>query len=395
MHLHIKVFKLGTFKHLGMSMKSNLTTAMIGKISPLIPKDENLILFYDYGRIGDNPLYLFKEMVKLGYSEDYTLLWIVSNNKYAKLIVDNGGAAVIESNKGELLKYILKAKYYVTSTGPPLWKSSTQILISLWHGIPLKQLPRHFSSFGKRIDYLVTTSEFACLLLGFPFQLPPEKCHPLGQPRCDALFTPTEKSINILSQLLRINPKGYTEILMYLPTFRDYNSGITFQMTLGLINNPEFRDYVSQNNLLFLVKPHPRDEKLFEKYESEYIKVIKNNDLLSRFLTLYDLLPAIDVLVTDYSSVYFDYLLLNRPIVFYVPDLEKYRETRGFLLEPYEKWTPGDKARTVEELIWALEEAINNPKKWERERIWLRDVMFKYQDGKSSERIIKYFWGDV
>ncbi|WP_366078591.1 CDP-glycerol glycerophosphotransferase family protein [Thermococcus sp.] len=75
--------------------------------------------------------------------------------------------------------------------------------------------------------------------------------------------------------------------------------------------------------------------------------------------------------------------------------MEEYRKTRGFLLEPYERWTPGDKARNISELIWALDEALNNPDKWKKEREWLRDVMFKYQDGKSSERIIKYFWGDV
>ena len=110
-------------------------------------------------------------------------------------------------------------------------------------------------------------------------------------------------------------------------------------------------------------------------------------------MTIYDVLAFVDVLITDYSSIYFDYLLLNRPIVFYVPDLERYKETRGFLLEPYEKWTPGDKARTIPGLIQALQEAIDNPDKWKREREWLRDVMFKYQDGKASERIIKYFWG--
>ena len=363
---------------------------LFSKINRFLPK-RNVILFYSTVDFNDNPFYLYKKAIELGVCEEYECIWIVNSMEGKRRVETFGGHAIYRGDKRKLLRVISSAKYFVSANGPPLWKSSNQIAIELWHGIPLKTIGNLFPT----VDYFISTSKFSSLIFSFSLGIKVSKFIPLGQPRCDALFMPSQKAMENLSQILGADVTEYTKTIMYLPTFRDYDSKATSRISLELINNSKFRDFLSQNNVLFIVKPHPHDEKLFEKYESDHIKIIKNEELLSRFLTLYDILPAVDILVTDYSSVYFDYLLLNRPIVFYIPDLEKYRETRGFLLEPYEKWTPGDKARTLEELVVALEEAINNPRKWERERLWLRDVMFKYQDGKASERIIKYFWGDV
>ncbi len=361
----------------------------------VIPKNSKIILFYDYGRFGDNPYYIFRRLIELGYHKKYKLIWIVSSED-AKCRVENmGGHGIIDSDSFNVLKFILRAKYYVTSSGPPHWKAKNQKVIMLWHGIPLKKLPIHFEEYGKYVDHLVTSSEMECLLLSSSFRTSPQKCTPLGHPRCDALLIGREYSTRFLERLLGHAVESYDSVVMYLPTFRDYDPKATLNLVSSVILNQEFQKYLKNNNLIFLVKPHPRDESLFEKYESKFIKIITNQKLNAESLTIYDILPAVDVLVTDYSSVYFDYLLLNRPIVFYVPDLEEYKKTRGFLLEPYERWTPGDKARNISELIWALDEALNNPDKWREEREWLRDVMFKYQDGKSSERIIKYFWGNV
>lgn len=376
---------------------------VFSKISRLVPKDDRIIMFISTPDFSDNPRYLYERARKI--LRGYKFVWLVTDKtKFRDLELRDDSTVFVQYRTFECLKWMLKAKYLVLSHGVPYWKSGNQIAILLWHGLPLKTIGKYVVSqssshkyrFGTRsmkfVNYFITTSEFLNVIFGSCFELPLRVFLPLGQPRCDAIFTPKSKSMSTLSNLLDINPANYAGVVMYFPTFRDYSPDATLQITLDIINNSRFKNFLSQNNLLFLMKPHPHDEKLFKKYESDYIKIIKNKDLLTCLLTLYDILPAVDVLVTDYSSIYFDYLLLNRPIVFYIPDLRKYRETRGFLLEPYEKWTPGDKARTIDELICALDKAINNPKKWEMERLWLRDVMFKYQDEKSSERIIEYFW---
>jgi len=372
-----------------------ITMYFLSILNSIIPKSSKILIFYDYGRFSDNPYYLFRRLVELGYNKKYQLIWVVSSKDAKRRVEAMGGQGIMDSDSLNILRYILRAKYYITSSGPPRWKAKNQDVIMLWHGIPLKRLLAQFEEYGKYIDYLVTSSETECLLLSSSFQVSPQKCISLGHPRCDALFLGRENSARLLERLLGYELESYDSVVMYLPTFRDYAPDATQDLVLSVILNQKFQNYLEKNNILFLVKPHPRDESFFREYESEHIRVITNQQLSTDSITVYDLLPAVDVLITDYSSVYFDYLLLNRPIVFYVPDLEEYRRTRGFLLEPYERWTPGDKARNISELIWTLDEALNNPDKWKKEREWLRDVMFKYQDGKSSERIIKYFWGDV
>ena len=100
-----------------------------------------------------------------------------------------------------------------------------------------------------------------------------------------------------------------------------------------------------KNNYQLIVKSHPL-------YGENYDKMLKGISHISLFpdeklkewkIDLYEVLGATDFLITDYSSVYFDYLLLNKPIIFTPTDLEEYNEDRGFLLTPYEEWTPDSK----------------------------------------------------
>ena len=359
----------------------------------IVPK-KDLILLYSIPDFSDNVFYLYKRMREQGICELYECIWIV-NTEMGKLRVERfGGKAILRSDRKLLLRLILQTKYMISSHGPPLWRGKNQTSIELYHGIPLKRLLKRF---GNAIDKFVVPSEFVGVLFSANFQAPLDRFIPLGQPRCDALFSSRTRSFDLLNTILGIDVNEFERILLYLPTFRDYDMQATVGILMDLFHDGKFRSFLKDRNILFLIKPHPRNEEQFQQYEHYFdnFRIIKNYELLERYITLYDLLPSVDILITDYSSVYFDYLLLNRPIVFYAPDLEEYRRTRGFLLEPYERWTPGDKARNVSELIAAIEEALTNPGKWRKEREWLRDVMFKYQDGKSSERIIRYFWGDT
>lgn len=100
---------------------------------------------------------------------------------------------------------------------------------------------------------------------------------------------------------------------------------------------------------------------------------------------MYELLPAFDLLITDYSSIYFDWLLLDKPIVFFIPDLSSYQETRDFLLSPLDFWMPGIKCKTVSELIEAFEDLKRDRFKDERKR--LKRIVHHYQDRQSCDRV--------
>lgn len=105
------------------------------------------------------------------------------------------------------------------------------------------------------------------------------------------------------------------------------------------------------------------------------------------FVDLYEVLSATDILITDYSSVYFDYLLLDKPIIFATPDLKEYQEERGFCLEPFEEWTPGPKVVTQEQLQSAIRNCNKEKDQYYQARRKVRNNVHQYIDGNSSVRV--------
>ncbi|USG99097.1 CDP-glycerol glycerophosphotransferase family protein [Thermococcus argininiproducens] len=373
---------------------------LLAVISILIPKDSKRIMLISYPSFAGNMRYIYERMKELEQFRDYKFIWPVENKG---VFGKRENTKFVMYGTVEYLWQLLRSKYIFSSQRIPYWKAKNQIGVMIWHAVPGKRgfwFDKRYQSWVgrlilkstlRKIDYVVATSEFTKVLFSAIFHIHPEKILVLGMPRCDALFKEKGEALKRLESLLGSKIKN-RRIVFYLPTFRDYDRRVTQELFTNLVKDQKFREYLEQRKALFIFKPHPHDEVFVKKYSDEYIRVITNHELMEAGLTLYDILPAADILVTDYSSVFRDYLLLNRPVIFYIPDKKKYCETRGLVLEPFELWTPGDKAKTVEELLKALDEAFENPKKWEKERLWLRDLFFKYKDDRSSDRVIEYFW---
>jgi len=101
----------------------------------------------------------------------------------------------------------------------------------------------------------------------------------------------------------------------------------------------------------------------------------------------YQILSAADLLITDYSSVYFDYLLLDRPTVFVPVDVDQYRAARGFLLEPYEFWTPGPKVLDQEALEAEIRASLDDPTHGADQRHLINSIINQVADNSSCERV--------
>jgi len=366
-------------------------------VSLFIPKDDDKILFTSTPDYSDNPKYLYEKMAEIRPTKK--LIWAVDK----KINIDCVDYAI----RGTLAYYyhILTAKYIISTHG---WqfKSKNQVVIELWHGIPLKNigydgLKLHgiFSTlqniqnyvYAKNIDVFVTGSKFTKICFSSTFQIKPGNVVVLGHPRCDALYQSKIKSMNILETLVGKIPEG-TKIILYMPTYRTYmdEKKSSKQILKTIIENKDFKDFLNRNNLLFICKPHPYDEKFYSNYQDDNIKVILNSKFTDNHYTIYDFLNVVNILITDYSSIYFDYLLTSNPIIYYIPDFANYCKEPGFFLTPFEEWTPGDKAKNVKELIEAIQENTIHPNKYENERTNLKRIMFKNDDGQSSQRVCDY-----
>jgi len=281
--------------------------------------------------------------------------------------------------------------------------SGSGVNIELWHGFPLKAMGRmNAASLEDRASGenwleahgIASYSPLYTTLMNACFPTTADKFEVTGLPRNDRLFR--SQGRELLQSLLPVSIQG-KKIVLYMPTFRLYKSrGYTegvrdWDNVFGIqqFNSGMFESFLKRHDILLLLKLHPFEESewLQRMEHSQHIRFITEEMLAGHELDMYDLLNAADILITDYSSVYFDYLLLDRPVVFTPTDLEQYRKTRGFLLEPYEWWTAGDKALSQTELEESLLSGLAEPQKHAEKRQEICRLVHEYQDGHSAERV--------
>ncbi|MEM1673025.1 MAG: CDP-glycerol glycerophosphotransferase family protein [Archaeoglobaceae archaeon] len=333
---------------------------------------------------GSNTWALYKYYLK-HYSGDLEILPVFENE------LQNNSEVVNE------------AKIIVT-TFIPIKARKDQVCIQTWHGFPIKSLGILDDVDRNDVDYLTRMIELSDFWLSYSatYTTIINACFPhlvenyllTGMPRNDFLFTDKSFAVQKLSTLIGLSAEElmFKRLILYCPTYRSTlrrkDSQISANDLYELINSRIFLDYLETSQTLLVVKLHPFEEHIASNLErsSKNIFLLRNSDLLLNKIDLYEFLPAFDLLVTDFSSIYFDWLLLNKPIVFFVPDLYSYSKLRDFLLSPLDFWMPGVKCKTVEELIEAVENSLRKDEfKKDRER--LKRVVHHYQDGLSCKRV--------
>jgi len=306
------------------------------------------------------------------------------------------------NSQWEIILYIVKffpifyrARYLISSHPPNdffpfVWWSRRKIFIDTWHGLGIKAMffadSGHFSNKNKifklneKTTYFLVSSKFESALKTKCLLINPQKFLYIGQPRNDCLLEP--KSETCLHKIFKTLPK-YKKIILYGPTYRR-NKPVKF-FPFEDFDVKQFKQFLEDEKIIFLLRGHV------------YAKG-SNNDLFGdRILDLshdvledeYDILSEIDILITDYSSLYTTFLLLNRPLIFVPYDLNEYETNRGLLLDDYNYWTPGRKVSTYGEFVGALEEILSGHDVFTSQREKLRKIFHYYQDGHSSEKLLK------
>lgn len=277
---------------------------------------------------------------------------------------------------------ILKAKIIFTSTGyfdlSPFPLPYNKKIINLWHGIPLKQIgfkinPTSSSlvKFSKALDFFCVSSDIESKVIQECFRIESQKVLVIGLPKNDYFFSKQE------SKPIQFFEKDF---ILYAPTFRD--NGIGEREIEDLLPLDELNDFLIRNQLYFVYRNHVNTNcrKAFDKYDNIYSADMED------FPDTQLLLSKAKILVTDYSGIYLDYLLTDRPIVFYNYDFGIYQKQRGFLFD-YLKYTPGFKVQSKNDLLRALEIYDKKPKLHEAEREYVKETFHFYRDGKSCDRI--------
>lgn len=371
-------------------------------VNTVTPKKSNKITFCSYPDYSDNSKALF-EYIRKNYVDKFELVWIAEDETMVRRL-NELGISTFRKNSIRGILNIITSKYLVTTHNECISiKSKNQIYISLWHGMPLKNMAfmeakgnikgntlKRQEKESKKIDFLISTSKIMKLAMSSCFFIDPRKVITLGQPRNDYLF----KKENKLKYLFGdVNLKEYKKIILYAPTFKSgkgRTDGISSNNKLIDLKNydeDELIRFLKKENYLLVLKLHPFEEKNLKHIESKYIKILKNNEMKIKLISLNEILNSIDLLITDYSSIYFDYLILNKPILFIDTDIEQYSKKRGFLLDKNEFWRPGPIIKESKSFMVEVNRLLKDESYYRQERQLINSMINVYNDENSSERI--------
>jgi CDP-glycerol glycerophosphotransferase (TagB/SpsB family) len=343
-------------------------------ITFLYPIKNNRITFLSRGFSGSNTFAFKKSKYYDSLVEKYDVFFVNESKGNSKNLLDK------VKKYYNLSKLINTSKIIVSTHGGRKRKKNT-INIDLWHGVPLKTMRlmdknEKNKSFLKNTDYLASNNDFNSTILNACFGLSTENYIQIGNPRNDLLIN--SDGLKNLSTLFGNGFENKKKIFVF-PTYRSRKKAddgeYNYENFFGFdrFEYKSFNEFLKSQNIVVFIKLHPNDEEKvlnkIEKNSVENIKVITGKILKDNNIDLYEILNSCDLLITDYSSIYFDFLILDRPIIFNPVDLNTYRKKRGFLLEPYDFWTPGPKVYNQEDLERAIINSFQNDEFAEKRKV--------------------------
>lgn len=379
----------------------------------IVPKDRKLIVFSgrDYSGFLDNIKYLYLYLYSYGYDKKYKIYFIGHRDQSLPLLKQYAFNVVKTPSLKAYWLYlrcnVLIADNAHWTTMGRYWAAYKAKKIQLWHGIGFKKIRVMIDSFNEKskgimgffrykltgqlavYDTFVSTSKFYTEKVFEP-AFSPKNIVELGYPRNDVLFD----NINFKKEHLMINTdkdcfdkvlklrKEGKKIILFTPTFRGSKK---FEIDSGVINFEKLDKFCKRNNFIIVFKMHPLPtyDIDFSKYDN-ILEYGNKNDV-------YPLFKHSDLMITDYSSIYTDYLLLNKPVIFFPYDYDDYILNCREIQFDYDWIIPGEKAMTQNELEDSLyRHLILKEDKFKKKRKEIRNMSWEIQDGKSCQHIWKY-----
>ena len=364
--------------------------------------DDRLVYFRTFSGRGysDSPKAMYEYMLKAPEYKDYRFVWCFKEPDAYSYLLKNERTSIVKFRSRADNIALRKAKYWITNYRMlnHQYPRKGQIYLQCWHGTPLKRLgydilesdnamnslaeiKEKYRTDAKKFSYILSPSPFATDKFATAWNLRETgqeyKIIEEGYPRNDSLIGVTEGKRAEIRKALGVEDK---KVILYAPTWRDNQhtsgQGYTYKTEVAFDRLP--RELGDEYVILFRAHYLVANSFDFVRYEG-FVKDV------SSYGDINDLYIAADILVTDYSSVFFDFSNLGRPIIFYMYDLEHYaNEMRGFYLSLDELPGPIVKDET------ALIDEIRKTEDWKADDKYKEFVkrFNPYEDGNSSKRVL-------
>lgn len=320
--------------------------------------------------------------------EDVKLFWFVHDISN-KNIIKSEKTEIVCISEDTFIKKFQSCKFIISTHNELLeFKTDNQIYIDLWHGVGLKKMgylesinrdefKEHFKFYEKvaeKVDFIISPSEMNRIIFSSLYNINVLKTLEYGQPRYDYL---TESNgIEKLSILTGRNDlEKFNKILIYLPTYKQGFGRIESSTTANnILNLKEYDEqillkYLKEKNYYLIIKAHPFEEAVHEIKEDDNIFYIQENTMRENFISLNEILNATDLLITDYCSIYSDYAVLERPIMFVHGDSDEYFKNRGLWFNNnMDFWFPGPKVLGIDDFKIHIDKLFNDENYYKEER---------------------------
>jgi len=371
---------------------------LLGYVNNIIPKRNYILFFSNESGFNDNNKAMLDGVLERGLYEKYKIIYCSRDSlkdfRYKHVIYRHAYFAPF---------YFLISKYCFYDGGTiKISPSIAQKVISLWHGIPLKKIGAMIS---EKTSFLDRYNQFTKILVPHPslikiykeaFECTDDQILISGFPRNDYLLR-VKKSL--LSDFgIGLN---FTKHILWMPTYRKsingrYLDGAVTGWDLPIFKNMDeliiFDELLESMDVNLTIKLHPYSSFNLEETNVDLsnISFIRNIDLNTRGVINYELVACYDSLITDYSSVLFDYLLTNNPIGFTVDDIRSYKKNRGFTFSEPEDCLVGCRINSKETLIDYIRSIVDENDIYFDDRSALKERVYLNQDGSSIDALIGY-----
>lgn len=393
--------------HVGLKQKKYAKAASAHEI------DDHMVIFETFmGRqYGDNPRAIYEYMIRDPRFDDFRFVWVLNESEKKEQFPQLDRAETVALRFATYYDAYARAKYVITNSNLDygIMKREGQVFLQTWHGTPLKKLRCDIEAEGGnainsleeirskndldvvRYDYFIAPSPFAADRFDSAFRLSAMGMRNVliqtGYPRNDLLYHYDADFVAAQRQALGI-PEG-KKVILYAPTFRDNQhngAGYVYDLALDFdrLQKELGADYV------ILLRVHYFVARQFDFNQAKgFVFDVSSLDDITPLYTIADLL------VTDYSSVFFDYANLRRPMVFYMYDRQAYADDiRGFYIDLDE--LPGPIVETEDALLEAVreaEDAAGYEAVYGEKYDAFRQKYNPLDDGNASQRVVDILFG--
>lgn len=361
----------------------------------ILPIQKNLIVFSSFGgrNYSGNPRVISERIHEKNLN--YRIIWLIKKEAVITDLPDY--IKRIDTDSFLATFYLYTAKYWIDDSRKTIKyvKRKKQLYFQTWHGTPLKKiefdakdkLPKRYLAYAKKdsesITYLLSGNRYSSEKYVSAFNIDPSKILEVGTPRNDKLASSKEKVTNLKKK--RIN-------ILFAPTFRNNikDNGITQLEWIGVDNLRKFFKEQRQE-LNFMTKFHPNVHRKLAT-DSKSIEYMKKHQitLINDGIPLEMLFEEVDVLITDYSSIFFDFALTKKPIILFNYDEKEYSLERGFYIQLSE--LPILSVQNSYDLVDIFKKQREKLLESSQE---LLDYIGNYETGASTEKVIELIERDI